>query len=570
MNQHPAPAPRRGTWIWATVLAALWLPLCWRLYPAWNASAELAHGWAVPVFAAWLAWQRLQNPPASALPERAAQTGPSTSRCRALDGGAAASILAWIALPPAMIALVASLPVLEANPQWPAAQWLGTTGAIVATLALIQLAAGRTAWTTHLAFPVLFMLTALDWPAAARQPLLSALSVFNAQLAAEVTSLAGHPAVAEGSVIAVSGGYVGVDEACAGLRSLQAVWMFSWFFGELHRLRLVPRLGLVAVALLAAFAGNLARTLFLTWQIAAHGAEAGHHWHDRAGLIVLIATLVVLVAFSQWLASRAAKHPHPGGVSSAPIPAPPSAPPAPTPAASPATPAVHTARAATLAALPTGLAASVVALVLAAEGGTQAWFARHAARAGGAQWQLRTDTPHWTRLEIPSRVHDLLGFTSGEYLLREGLPRGGAAVAYALRWEGDVAAGEVTELHDPTICMPAIGARLEHGPEQVRVVEPYSGREIVFDAWRFSTAGATQHVFFCVWDAFHGRPRTRDPATVGARSWSPPRFRLERVAEGRRRADLAQVIFVLQGEATDAEARAWLQTAVSELLREKH
>ena len=53
------------------------------------------------------------------------------------------------------------------------------------------------------------------------------------------------PAVQHGNVIEVKIGLVGVDEACSGVRSLQATLMVSVFFGELYCASWLRRIVLV-------------------------------------------------------------------------------------------------------------------------------------------------------------------------------------------------------------------------------------------------------------------------------------------------------------------------------------
>ncbi|MBP6865660.1 MAG: exosortase/archaeosortase family protein [Candidatus Didemnitutus sp.] len=500
-----------GYWLWIA-LGATWVVLALRLASAWAASVEQAHGWVVPLLCAWLMIERKGTAPVA----EAAGRGERRASAMAVTAG--------------LLVLVTTVPVLEANRLWPTAQWVAAGGALLVSLGLL-VCAGGWRWAGHFVFPLFFATTALTWPAAVQVPLLQGLARFNAALAAEAVSLLGHPAVVQGNLIEVGAGVVGVDEACAGLRSLQAVWMVSWFGGELLRLGAWRRAALVICGWVIAFAGNLLRTVFLTWRIALEGAENGGRWHDPAGTAAMVATFVAVGLAAWWLARQANVAPERRG-----------------------------------AAPQTGVLARWVGLAVLVplaltEAGTRAWFGWHERAGASAQWELRGELAGWTPLPISERIRGILRYSSGEGMSWTGPGGARQAVAYALRWED---AGQLDLAgvgHDPTVCMPSLGAELQAElPAETVTVE---GREIVFAAYRFSGGGKTQHVFFCVWDAFHGRTmRERGDDFL-------PAHRLRRLADGRRRADAAHVVLVLQGEDSDASASAWLHETASTLLRAK-
>ncbi len=506
----PASVPvASARWLWGTI-GAVWGVVMWRLTTAWNSSAELAHGWAVPVLCGMIVWMRCERAPA-----------PATLR-----GGRRVAAAASLGL--GMVGLVGAMPVLEANRLWPTAQWLAAGGAASATAGLLALAGGG-AWARHFAFPIFFATTALAWPAFVQVRLVEGLAGVNAQIAAEAASWCGHPAVATGNVIEVGRGWVGVDEACAGLRSMQAVWMLAWFLGELGRFSVVRRIALVVLGLWFAFAGNAARATFLTLRVAEEGATGNERWHDAAGNAALVTTFAA-VFLAAWLLGRR----RPAAIATAPE-----------------TGSGFAAR---------GVMALICGIVLAAEIGTRAWFGWRERIAAGTQWELQA-SPAWQPLALAKPVRELLRFSSADS--RQWHEAGGArqGLAYVFRWENAGSLGLAGLGHEPTVCMPAIGARLIARPAALRVA--VAGRAVEFARYRFEAAGRTQHVFYGVWDAFYGR-------SVGEREldifWGP---RLQRVREGRRRADAAHVVFVLQtpNGVEDAEAERWLRETAPAMLR---
>src|SRR5437660_5428977 len=78
-------------------------------------------------------------------------------------------------------------------------------------------------------------------------------------------NIVGVPALQHGNVIEVGSGLIGIEEACSGVRSIQATLMISLFLGELYSFTIGRRLLLVAAGGLLAFVSNLARTAILVW-----------------------------------------------------------------------------------------------------------------------------------------------------------------------------------------------------------------------------------------------------------------------------------------------------------------
>src|SRR5256885_826131 len=108
-----------------------------------------------------------------------------------------------------------------------------------------------------------------------------------ATVATEAISLCGIPAQLEGSLIRVSNGLVGVNEACSGVRSLQTSLMIGLLFGELKRLSVAKRVVLILGALAIAIVANFARALFLVWIAATRSIAAVAGWHDFAGYAIV-------------------------------------------------------------------------------------------------------------------------------------------------------------------------------------------------------------------------------------------------------------------------------------------
>ncbi len=504
-------------------LLALWLPLLERWSRAWQADAEMAHGWAVPLLAAYLAWQRWEFARRTPLREETEARAPHP----------VAVLVAWLGA--ALVAV--TLPVLEVNALWPRAQWVGGIGAVAGTLGWLWWRGGYTAMRRY-GFAVAFLLTAITWPSMVRAPLVNTLTEWHAALAAEVVTLGGRAAVVRGHIIEVEQGLIGVEEACSGLRSLQAVWMFAWFFGELHRLAWSRRLRLVVAAMITAVGCNVGRTIFLTWQAGAEGGGQAAQLHDAAGLVVLFATLVITVLYALRLAGQET---------------------------SPATRTGPLAPARQVCSRwrPTPIVAALGLAVAAGgvEAGGRVWFAEHQGAHSAQHWSFAAPIPGWERLPLSEEVLQTLQCSSAEQWRAIRTWDGLSGLAMLFRWEEDRAGlSTLTNAHDPTVCMPAIGAALVATPAPVSV--EVDGRLLVFDVYVFEAGGQRQTVFNAVWDATEGEATPR--AVMGAGLDSE---RLQRVWRGRRFADRDRIVFVLQEDVREADAVAWLRREATAMLR---
>src|SRR5262249_50597467 len=98
---------------------------------------------------------------------------------------------------------------------------------------------------------------------------------------------------------------VGIDEACSGVRSLQAALMVSIFLGELWRLSFLRRLNLIAGSLLLVLLANFGRTTVLVWAGAHHGIEAVGNWHNVVCTSAFVVAFGVLLVLAWLLRSKA-------------------------------------------------------------------------------------------------------------------------------------------------------------------------------------------------------------------------------------------------------------------------
>src|SRR5205085_8693582 len=168
--------------------------------------------------------------------------------------------------------------IQEASPDWRLLSWGMAGSAAVITGAGIYLSGGRP-WLRHFAFPILFFFVAVPWPTSLEQFVIQGLMRADALINVEVLNAIGISAVQLGNVIEVGTGFVGIDEACTGVRSLQATLMVSLFLGEFYGFQAGRRLLLILSGAVLAFGCNLVRTFLLVSLGAEHGSETIARWH---------------------------------------------------------------------------------------------------------------------------------------------------------------------------------------------------------------------------------------------------------------------------------------------------
>ncbi len=186
----------------------------------------------------------------------------------------------------------------EANPIWRLTSFLLALEVILLTLAFVNIIGGLSL-VRRLVFPISFFLVAVPWPSGVENFLVQTLTRWNVSTTVEFLGLLGVPAIQHGNVIEIGTGMVGINDACSGIRSLQATFMISLFLGEFYFLSVPRRFVCVLAGVACSIPFNVARTSFLTWVGATKGTKAIALWHDPAGVTILVACF-----FSLWLLAR--------------------------------------------------------------------------------------------------------------------------------------------------------------------------------------------------------------------------------------------------------------------------
>lgn len=452
-------------------LGALWFILCRHLSNEWSANEQYSYGWFVPFFAAYLFGLRWETK--GKLQSRKAKVENASNA--SLDPGS-------FLLPTFSFLLFAALLPLRlfevGNPDWRPLGWLHSAIVVGLTLTVIKYWGGKP-WVKHFAFPICFIFVAVPWVTPIEEPIVQGLMRIVAAIASEAINLLGIPAQLEGSVIRISSGVVGVNEACSGVRSLQTSIMAGLLFGELKRLSLARRFVLVGGAIAIAFAANCARAFLLVWIAATRNIEAVAQWHDLAGYAILFAVFLGTIGLAASLGKGTT------GDQGSEVRG--------------QTPALR---------LRLSISIILLAGILAIEAGVEIWYRAHE--------RDLISTPAWTvqwpqgqsgfrELKIEDGVKSTLRYDYGRQVSWPLTPnefnQPASVSMFFFRWEPGATSILRARAHRPDICLPNTGWRVI----EARGVEVFTAadglkmpfRHFIFARPTSENRGATAHAFFC-------------------------------------------------------------------------
>jgi exosortase len=393
-----------------TALLYAWGSLFYQLSKVWFVAEDYQYGWAAPVLLVLMLYWRWKTLPPD---------------CRPAGGATpfVAGLFACLVVPTRVI--------LEANPDWRIALWWSACLTIAFTFAVL-LDIGGVKLVKHCAFPVLFVLTAVPWLGHLEIPLTIRFMKIAAFISSELLNFFGATVVQRGTVLETQHGPVGVDEACSGIKSFQAMAMLGLFLSELSGLRGVKRLYPVLLGWIFAFTINIGRITALTLIGIQFGLSALESWHDVIGNSAFVVTGILLVA-ATWRSPRNERAPRSG-----------TNPPE-------------------LALPPRGVIMPLCFLALFAGGELLNWWWYSAPIAGQRQsWRVRwSSLGEETRtLDISKQILSKLQCDSGSaksWFSADGHPW----IGYFFEWKPSIRASFArTQQHSPEVCLPATGRKL--------------------------------------------------------------------------------------------------------------
>ena len=470
LKSRPA-SPRPG-WLLSTTPVLLWVYAVYRLGTLWHSNQNYGFGWFVPLLCLMLFWERWKCRPARDAPRPAGGT--------------------FILLAVFGLALLPAALFLEVIPGWRFAGWI-FAGIIVGITVIGLYFLGGRSWSRHFLFPIFFLLVSVPWPTRFEGPLVEKLSKLNAATSAVASDFLGSPAVRHGVLIETGAGLVGVDEACSGIRSLQASVMVALFLGELFRYGFFRRLFLLGGGVGLAFACNVVRTTYLVRTADLHGLAAVNLRHDEAGLMILGVTLVGLLVLTWCLRPKKSK-PGDAAVSAGHVSV--TRPPESSVATSSSSAIAYT----------TPAFVGLMVWILVIEVGIELWFGPAEKQATAlAAWTFKfpASSPEFSERVIPEATRAMLRYDeakSAQWREFTGQPW----QVYFLRWlpagnryRATEAAGEARG-HAPDICLRNAGMILKtnFGAQ----ILDFNGIHLRVGTERFLDRGRIFHVASCYWE----------------------------------------------------------------------
>ncbi len=496
-------------------LALIALGACWLLFfnelrSEWEINAQYSYGYVVPLLGLALLWRRWPDRPT------------------AICGTSSLLPVAVIGL------LLLQLPftlIIEANPEWRLLYWVNGFQVLGLSFALLY-RQGGVSWIRHFGMALAFMLIAVPWPMEMEQWVIQSLMRLVAALTVIVVNSLNIPAIQHGNLIEVGAGWVGIDEACSGVRSLQSALMLSLFLGEMYRFSWFRRSALLAGSLLFVLLANLTRTTLLVWTAANHGLHQMEAWHDTVGNIIMLIVLPCLMAMAYLMKPKTPAVAEP---------------PAPTPHAFPA--------------IPRWVGVSVLGWLLMVQLATEAWYRSHeAGLIPNTPWSIAwpAQDPQFKKTSVPENSLAILRCSDSQAASWQDND-GNDWSAFLLRWNPGKNSVQLAKGHRPDICFPAAGAQLVD--DFGRVTLDPNGVKMTFRHQSFASGSKLLHVFYCLWS---DRVSAHENSTVED---SSQLTRLRDVLQGKRNLGQQVLEIVIQGPDSDQDAVTLLKQQLPQLIK---
>ena len=315
----PVPALRA-----AIALTGLTLFLIWDQHHWWKLRDEYAFGFIVPLFVAYILYERWPILSAALVGEKPGIPEATTSRPVSKLLQPSLTVLAIAMLAGGLLSFLAGVLYRGMEGQNLISSNFMAFGYANVVLGAAFLYGGHRSngqavpLGERIQVTLLFLFPALIWMLSV--PMFSAvhktISTFLMNKVALVVYTSfdwlGYAVIREGSILKLPLGDVGVEDACSGIRSLTACLFAGSFLGAVYFEKFWKKALLVATSMLFAFINNILRSLFLTAWAYGKGPEGldlhvrllGWDFgsvHDLTGWMVLGLTVLCLLALVKLL-----------------------------------------------------------------------------------------------------------------------------------------------------------------------------------------------------------------------------------------------------------------------------
>ena len=453
--------------VWRTALFAiisaafpliwLWWVLINHLRVEWTLNEQYGYGTAVPFLCILLLWRRIQN--------QEPRTQKSEVRSQKPE------VIFYLLIALCAVLYFPTRLLQEPNPDWRLVSWALALEVLGITLLYFRLSdfglpIGRAV------FPLLFVLVAVPWPTFVEYPLTQSLMRLDVDATTGVMGWLGIPSIAHGNVIEVAKGMVGIDEACSGIRSLQATLMIALFLGEWWRLNPARRWGLILIGFGLSQFFNFVRLMMLVGVAAHAGIAEMNRWHDPTGLGLLLGCFSGL-----WLAGHflSPKNRH-----------------------LVVEPKVFFWRQVDYQRCNVALGLALGVWLLVAEAAVQGWYRWHEARLP-APVTWRVDWPtnvHLQEVLIAPKTRQILRCDEAQYFAWQASEHDYQVVF--MRWNAGTVAVRLAREHTPATCLPTAGQEIVAQSDLVTI----SVKGLALPFRFFEVKGNHQRGFlaYCLWE----------------------------------------------------------------------
>lgn len=423
----------------------LWCLLIKHLSVHWAVNPQYSFGWFVPLLSAYLFLIRWRTRP-----------GPDIGR------SALAKCLFWVA----GFALLPTWLVVQPNPDWRLTSYLMALEIVAISLCAIYFAGGRS-WVRHFAFATCFILISVPWPGAVEESVIQGLTQAATVVTVASLNLFHISALQHGNVIELKTGLVGVDEACSGVRSLQATLMVSLFLSELYGAFRLRRLVIVLGGILIAFLCNVGRTFLLTSIAAKNGTEAISNWHDPLGVVLLALCFLLVWGLVRLVSGRLLE--------------------------------LLPSKVPTAAPFSWRLASGLGAWVLFTLILTEVWYRSHE-NTETVRWSLLWPAAKKDFSEVAISDIEADALACDEERAAQWMNDDGSRwTTYFFKWaKGPTKSRILARMHRPENCLPAAGYTLRENRGMITVRT--KDISIPFHDFDFQYRGKDVYVFFCLWE----------------------------------------------------------------------
>lgn len=278
--------PVRGGWIWLLIALATLFYIYWDVFVwmagVWSGNPDYSHGYLVPIFASYILWTN--------------RGALYRSKGDSLNGVALKNLDSGLVLGGAL--MLCGLLIRLAG-MYTRTQTFEGISLIPSVLGIITIVFGKRAvrWGAPAVFFLLFM---IPLPSVISGQLSGLLQSIATTVSTFAFQTLGIPAVAEGNIIELSNGQIGIAEACSGLRMLYAFFALTVGACMMIDRNWLERTLIATSAVPIAIAANCIRIIATGLAFEYVNPEIAQHiFHDVAGWLMMplgFAILLVVLA----------------------------------------------------------------------------------------------------------------------------------------------------------------------------------------------------------------------------------------------------------------------------------